>query len=246
MADTILKVENLVSTYGPITALKGINLEVKEGEIVSLLGSNGAGKSTLMKSILGMVTIGEGSSIQYNHDGQMVELIGKKSHQIIPLGIAIVPEGRGVFINKSVEENLEVGTFFRKRPAARDKELLDTVYQTFPRLKERRKQLAGTLSGGEQQMLALGRAMMADPRLMMLDEPSMGLAPLMVAEVFNVIKNVREMGITVLLVEQNAKQALKIADRGYVLTTGEVTQTGTGKELLADESLVAAYLGAKK
>ena len=246
MSKTILKVENLVSRYGPITALKGINLEVHEGEIVSLLGANGAGKSTLMKSILGMVTIGAGSSIQLDPGDGMQELVGKKSHQIVPLGIAIVPEGRGVFIAKSVEENLEVGTYFRKRPASRDKELLDMVYTSFPRLKERRKQLAGTLSGGEQQMLAVGRSMMADPKLMMLDEPSMGLAPLVVAEVFNVIKNVRDTGITVLLVEQNAKQALKIADRGYVLTTGEITNTGTGAELLADDELIAAYLGAKK
>ena len=246
MSKTILKVENLVSRYGPITALKGISLEVREGEIVSLLGANGAGKSTLMKSILGMVTIGAGSSIQFDSGDGMQELVGKKSHQIVPLGIAIVPEGRGVFIAKSVEENLEVGTYFRKRPASRDKELLDMVYTSFPRLKERRKQLAGTLTGGEQQMLAVGRSMMADPKLMMLDEPSMGLAPLVVAEVFNVIKNVRDTGITVLLVEQNAKQALKIADRGYVLTTGEITNTGTGAELLADDELIAAYLGAKK
>ena len=246
MANTILKVENLVAKYGPITALKGISLEVKEGEIVSLLGANGAGKSTLMKSVLGMVSIGSGSSIRFDPGSGPVELVGKKSHQIVPLGIAIVPEGRGVFIGKSVEENLEVGMYFRKRPAERNRALLDMVYTSFPRLKERRKQLAGTLSGGEQQMLAVGRAMMADPKLMMLDEPSMGLAPLVVAEVFNVIKTVRDTGITVLLVEQNAKQALKIADRGYVLTTGEITKTGTGAELLADDDLVAAYLGAKK
>lgn len=246
MANTILSVNNLVAKYGPITALKGISLEVKEGEIVSLLGSNGAGKSTLMKSILGMVSIGEGSSIQYDNGTGPIELVGKKSHQIVPMGLAIVPEGRGVFIGKTVEENLEVGTFFRKRSPQREKELLEMVYTSFPRLKERRKQLGGTLSGGEQQMLAVGRAMMADPKMMMLDEPSMGLAPLVVAEVFNVIKTVRDMGITVLLVEQNAKQALKIADRAYVLTTGEITKSGTGAELLADDELVAAYLGAKK
>lgn len=246
MAKPILKIENLVATYGPITALHGINLEVNEGEIVSLLGSNGAGKSTLMKSILGMVKIGSGSSIIYNNGTEDLQLVGRKSHQIVPLGIAIVPEGRGVFIGKSVEENLEVGTFFRKRSAARDKELLEMVYTTFPRLDERRKQLAGTLSGGEQQMLAVGRAIMADPKLMMLDEPSMGLAPLVVAEVFRVIQKIRDMGITVLLVEQNAKQALKIADRGYVLTTGSITNQGTGTELLADDNLIAAYLGAKK
>lgn len=246
MANTILKVDNLVSTYGPITALHGISLEVNEGEIVSLLGANGAGKSTLMKSILGMVKVKEGSSIIYNNGNEEIQLVGKKSHQIVPLGIAIVPEGRGVFIGKSVEENLEVGTFFRKRPSDRDKELLEMVYKTFPRLYERKKQLAGTLSGGEQQMLAVGRAIMADPKMMMLDEPSMGLAPLVVAEVFNVIKKVRDMGITVLLVEQNAKQALKIADRGYVLTTGEITKEGKSADLLADQDLIAAYLGAKQ
>ena len=245
MADTILSVRDLAAKYGSITALKGISLEVREGEIVSLLGANGAGKSTLMKAILGMVTISNGSILFSGNDGP-VELVGKRSHQIVPMGLAIVPEGRGVFIAKSVEENLEVGTFFRKRTAERDKELLNMVYTSFPRLKERRKQLAGTLSGGEQQMLAVGRAMMADPKMMMLDEPSMGLAPLVVAEVFRVIQYVRDMGITVLLVEQNAKQALKIADRAYVLTTGEITKTGTGAELLADDDLIAAYLGSRK
>ena len=246
MADTILKIEHLVATYGPITALKGISLEVREGEIVSLLGANGAGKSTLMKAILGMVHISAGSSIQYSTGTSTVELVGRKSHQIVPLGIAITPEGRGVFISKSVEENLEVGTFFRKRPAARDKELLEMVYTTFPRLKERRRQLAGTLSGGEQQMLAVGRALMAKPKVIMMDEPSLGLAPLVVKDIFSIIRRIHEEGVTVLLIEQNANAALKIADRGYVMETGRITLTGTGAELLSNESVREAYLGKAK
>ena len=208
MAENIMKITNLSSSYGNIKALKNIDIEINKGEIVSLLGANGAGKSTLMKSILGMVHIDEGSIL---YKGQ--ELVGKKSHEIVPMGISLVPEGRKIFIELSVEKNLEIGTFFRKRPPERDKELLDMVYKVFPRLYERRNQLGGTLSGGEQQMLAVGRAIMSDPELLMLDEPSMGLAPLVIAEVFQVIKKVNEMGITVLLVEQNAQQALKISNR---------------------------------
>lgn len=237
----ILKISNLEASYGSIKALKGIDLEVRKGEIVTLLGANGAGKSTLMKSILGMVKINNGSIL---YKGS--ELVGKKSYQIVPMGIFTVPEGRKIFIDVSVEENLQIGTFFRKREKSRDKELLDMVYETFPRLYERKKQLGGTLSGGEQQMLAVGRAIMADPELLMLDEPSMGLAPLVVAEVFEVIKKTRDMGITVLLVEQNANMALQICDRGYVLSTGTITKSGTNKELLADDSLIEAYLGARK
>ena len=180
MAETMLKITDLVSSYGNIKALKGISLEINKGEIVSLLGANGAGKSTLMKSILGMVKI-ESGSIKFKDQ----ELVGKKSHEIVPMGISLVPEGRKIFIDVSVEENLNIGTFFRKRPAARDKELRDMVYEVFPRLYERRTQLGGTLSGGEQQMLAVGRAIMSDPEFLMLDEPSMGLAPLVIAEVFN-------------------------------------------------------------
>ena len=238
MAETMLKVEDLVASYGSIKALQGISLEINKGEIVSLLGANGAGKSTLMKSILGMVTIEQGS-IQY----QGRELVGKKSHEIVPMGISLVPEGRKIFVEVSVEKNLEIGTFFRKREKSRDKELLDMVYQVFPRLYERRTQLGGTLSGGEQQMLAVGRAIMSDPQLLMLDEPSMGLAPLVVAEVFRVIQKVHDMGITVLLVEQNAKMALKISDRAYLLNTGNIVGTGTGKELLNDSKVTEAYLG---
>ena len=241
MAETMLKVTDLVSSYGNIKALKGISLEVQKGEIVSLLGANGAGKSTLMKSILGMVTI-EGGSVQFK--GQ--ELVGKKSHEIVPMGISLVPEGRKIFVDVTVEKNLEIGTFFRRREKARDKELLDMVYEIFPRMYERRTQLGGTLSGGEQQMLAVGRAIMSDPEFLMLDEPSMGLAPLVVAEIFNVIKKVHDMGITVLLVEQNAKMALKISDKAYLLNTGSIVASGTGDEFLKGDVLTSVYLGGGK
>ena len=230
MAENIMKITNLSSSYGNIKALKNIDIEINKGEIVSLLGANGAGKSTLMKSILGK--------------GQ--ELVGKKSHEIVPMGISLVPEGRKIFIELSVEKNLEIGTFFRKRTPERDKELLDMVYKVFPRLYERRNQLGGTLSGGEQQMLAVGRAIMSDPELLMLDEPSMGLAPLVIAEVFQVIKKVNEMGITVLLVEQNAKQALKISDRAYLMNTGKIVVAGTGDDFLKGDVLTSVYLGGKK
>ena len=241
MAETMLKITDLVSSYGNIKALKGISMEIQKGEIVSLLGANGAGKSTLMKSILGMVHV-ESGSIQFK--GQ--ELIGKKSHEIVPMGISLVPEGRKIFVDVSVEKNLEIGTFFRKREASRDKELLDMVYSTFPRLYERRSQLGGTLSGGEQQMLAVARALMSHPKLMMMDEPSLGLAPLIVQDIFNIIKEINKQGVTILLIEQNANMALRIADQGYVLETGRISLSGTGRELLADESVKAAYLGKKK
>ena len=241
MAESMLKITDLVSSYGNIKALKGISLEINKGEIVSLLGANGAGKSTLMKSILGMVTI-ESGSIQFKDQ----ELVGKKSHEIVPRGISLVPEGRKIFVEVSVEENLDIGTFFRKREKSRDKELLEMVYEIFPRLYERRTQLGGTLSGGEQQMLAVGRAIMSDPELLMLDEPSMGLAPLVVAEVFNVIKRVHDMGVTVLLVEQNAKMALKISDRAYLMNTGTIVVSGTGSELLQSDVLTNVYLGGAK
>ncbi len=194
-----------------------------------------------MKSILGMVTI-EGGSVQFK--GQ--ELVGKKSHEIVPMGISLVPEGRKIFVDVTVEKNLEIGTFFRKREKARDKELLDMVYEIFPRMYERRTQLGGTLSGGEQQMLAVGRAIMSDPEFLMLDEPSMGLAPLVVAEIFNVIKKVHDMGITVLLVEQNAKMALKISDKAYLLNTGSIVASGTGDEFLKGDVLTSVYLGGGK
>lgn len=241
MAETMLKVTDLVSSYGNIKALKGISLEVQKGEIVSLLGANGAGKSTLMKSILGMVTI-EGGSVQFK--GQ--ELVGKKSHEIVPMGISLVPEGRKIFVDVTVEKNLEIGTFFRKREKARDKELLDMVYEIFPRMYERRTQLGGTLSGGEQQMLAIGRGLMSDPELILLDEPSLGLAPLIVNDIFSIIKEINAQGTTVLLVEQNAKKALSIAHHACLLETGRIINTGTGDELAHNEQIIEAYLGGRK
>ena len=191
-----------------------------------------------MKSILGMVHIDEGSIL---YKGQ--ELVGKKSHEIVPMGISLVPEGRKIFIELSVEKNLEIGTFFRKRPPERDKELLDMVYKVFPRLYERRNQLGGTLSGGEQQMLAVGRAIMSDPELLMLDEPSLGLAPIIVEEIFNMIEKVRKAGTTVLLIEQNASIALQISDYAYAIELGRISLSGTGQELLNSEDVKRVYLG---
>jgi len=235
---TILKIDNLVSSYGLIKALKGISIEVKQGELVSLLGSNGAGKSTMLKSIVGLVRV-ESGSIRFEDR----ELVGKKSHQIIPLGISLVPEGRKIFADQTVEENLEIGTFFTKSDAARNQQLREQVFETFPRLKERRRQMGGTLSGGEQQMLAVGRAMMSAPKLLLLDEPSMGLAPLIVEQVFQVIRKIKETGVTILLVEQNARMALKVSDRAYVLNTGKVTAEDTGTNMLNSDILREAYLG---
>lgn len=240
-ADVVLQVKDLVSSYGYIKALKGISLEVRNGELVSLLGSNGAGKSTLLKSIIGMVKIEQGS-ILYNN----VELVGKKSHEIIPMGISMVPEGRKIFSDVTVAENLEVGTFTRQKDKAVDKQLLDTVYELFPRLYERRKQMGGTLSGGEQQMLAVGRAIMSNPKLLLLDEPSMGLAPLIVEQVFQVIEKINSTGVTVLLVEQNARMALEISDRAYVLSTGEITNEDTSENMMKNDALLEAYLGKSK
>ena len=236
----ILKVEDLRVKYGQVEVLHGINLTIREGEIVAILGANGAGKSTTLMAISGLVKPSAGRI--FLDDFPLHET---PAHEIVNRGVAQVPEGRRVFGTLTVAENLRLGAF-SNRNQEQVEQIEARIYELFPVLKQRREQLAGTLSGGEQQMLAVGRSMMADPKLMMLDEPSMGLAPLVVAEVFNVIKNVRDTGITVLLVEQNAKQALKIADRGYVLTTGEITNTGTGAELLADDELIAAYLGAKK
>lgn len=239
--NSILKIENLVSSYGNIKALKGVSLDVNKGEIVALLGANGAGKSTLMKSILGMVRIEEGNIL---YEGQ--QLVGQKSHEIVPQGISIVPEGRKIFVEFTVEQNLEIGTYFRERPKSRDQELMEMIFELFPRLKERIKQPAGTLSGGEQQMLAIGRAIMSDQKLLLLDEPSMGLAPLVVEQVFKVVSKIRDMGVTVLLVEQNANMALGVCDRAYIMSTGLITGSGRRDELLTDERLVEAYLGQKK
>ena len=233
----MLKIENLQVSYGGIQALRGISLEVPDGKIVTLIGANGAGKSTTLRTITGLVKASAGS-IQWNGE----ELLGKSIDKIIGAGIALSPEGRRVFADMSVLENLRIGAYLRK-----DKEGIEEdirwVYSLFPRLEERSWQLAGTLSGGEQQMLAVGRALMSRPKLMMLDEPSLGLAPLVVQDIFTIIGEINKQGVTVLLIEQNANMALKIADLAYVLETGNITMSGTGAELLADERVREAYLG---
>ena len=233
----MLKIENLHVAYGGIQALRGISLEVPDGKIVTLIGANGAGKSTTLRTITGLVKAQSGS-IQWNG----TELIGKSIDQIISSGIAMSPEGRRVFADLTVLENLKIGAYLRKDKAEIEKDL-QWVYSLFPRLQERSWQAAGTLSGGEQQMLAVGRALMSRPKLMMLDEPSLGLAPLVVQDIFKIIQTIHENGVTVLLVEQNANMALKIADLAYVLETGTITMSGTGAELLADERVKEAYLG---
>ncbi len=231
----LLDVVDIEVRYGAIRALKGISFHVGEGEIVALLGANGAGKTTTQKTISGMLrpTVG---SISY--DGRRID--GIPAHRLISLGICHVPEGRHVFPRMTVAENLEMGAFRFKQTDSAD---LERVLELFPRLRERYKQLGGTLSGGEQQMLAIGRALMGKPRLLLLDEPSMGLAPLIVAQIFDILREINEAGVTVLLVEQNAAQALTLADRGYVLETGDLVLQGTGRDLLADERIRAAYLG---
>ena len=233
----MLKIENLHVAYGGIQALRGISLEVPDGKIVTLIGANGAGKSTTLRTITGLVKAQSGS-IQWN--GQ--ELLGKSIDQVISSGIAMSPEGRRVFADLTVLENLKIGAYLRKDKAEIEKDL-QWVYSLFPRLQERSWQAAGTLSGGEQQMLAVGRALMSRPKLMMLDEPSLGLAPLVVQDIFKIIQTIHENGVTVLLVEQNANMALKIADLAYVLETGTITMSGTGAELLADQRVKEAYLG---
>ena len=233
----MLKVENLKVRYGMIEAIKGISFEVNDGEIVTLIGANGAGKTTTMHAISGLVKPSSGS-ITLNG----TELTKVQPHRIVSMGLAHVPEGRRVFAQQTVEENLILGAYARK-----DKEGigadLEEVFKTFPRLKERRTQFAGTLSGGEQQMLAMGRALMAKPSIVLMDEPSMGLSPLLVSEIFHIIREINDKGTTVLLVEQNAKRALSIADRAYVLETGLITLSGTGEELANDERVRKAYLG---
>ncbi|WP_295864914.1 ABC transporter ATP-binding protein [uncultured Oscillibacter sp.] len=236
----MLKIENLKVAYGGIQALRGISLEVPDGKIVTLIGANGAGKSTTLRTITGLVRAASGS-IQWNGS----ELTGQSIDHIISEGIALSPEGRRVFADLTVLENLKIGAYLRKDKAEIEKDLA-WVYELFPRLKERSWQLAGTLSGGEQQMLAVGRALMSRPKLMMLDEPSLGLAPLVVQDIFKIIQEINRQGVTVLLVEQNANMALKIADLAYVLETGNITLSGTGAELLADEKVREAYLGKRK
>lgn len=233
----MLKVNDINVFYGNIQALKGISLEVKDGEIVTLIGANGAGKSTLLKTLSGLQRPKSGT-IEY-----LGETISTKAPQaIVKAGISHVPEGRRVFSNMSVEENLELGAYTRKDASGIRKDM-EKVYELFPRLLERRKQLSGTLSGGEQQMLAMGRAIMAKPKLLLLDEPSMGLAPLIVKQIFNIIEQINKEGTTVLLVEQNANMALSVADRAYVIETGRIQISGTAAELQASEEIKKAYLG---
>lgn len=234
----MLKVENLNVHYGVIHAIKGISFEVNEGEIVTLIGSNGAGKSTILKTISGLLKPSEGSIMFINNP-----LNGVEAHTIVEKGVSHVPEGRRVFSGLTVYENLQMGAYTRKDKTeiAND---LKTVYKRFPRLEERKNQLAGTLSGGEQQMLAMGRALMSRPKILLLDEPSMGLAPLLVDEIFSIIKDINNAGTTILLVEQNANRALHISDQGYVLETGKIIASGLSKDLLNDDKVKEAYLSA--
>ena len=233
----MLKIENLQVHYGGIQALRGISLEVPDGRIVTLIGANGAGKSTTLRTITGLVKA-SGGSVQW--DGQ--ELLGKSIDKIISTGIAMSPEGRRVFPDMTVLENLKIGAYLRRDKAEIEKDI-QWVYSLFPRLEERSWQLAGTLSGGEQQMLAVGRALMAKPKMILMDEPSMGLSPLLVKEIFAIIQEVNKQGITILLVEQNAKMALAISDRAYVLETGNISIEGNAADLLNDPRVKKAYLG---
>ena len=232
----MLKVNNINVYYGSIHAVKDVSFEVHQGEVVTLIGANGAGKSTILQTVSGLLRSKTGS----------VEFLGENlggvpAHKVVNKGLAHVPEGRRVFLQMTVEENLEMGAY--TRPAIEIADSIADVYERFPRLKERRKQIAGTLSGGEQQMLAMGRALMSKPQLLMLDEPSMGLAPLLIEQIFDIIKELHAGGTTILLVEQNAQMALSVADRGYVLETGRIVSTGTGADLLNDDSVKKAYLG---
>ncbi len=233
----MLKVENLEVYYGAIHAIKGIDFEVNQGEIVTLIGANGAGKTTILHTVSGLIKPKTGTVKLFDSEISSIE-----AHKIVEMGMAHVPEGRRVFAKMSVQENLEMGAYTRK-----DKENFDEdyemVFQKFPRLKERRKQLAGTMSGGEQQMLAMARALMSRPKLLLLDEPSMGLAPILVDEIFNIVQEINKAGTTVLLVEQNAHKALSIANRAYVLETGAIVLSGNAKELMHDEQVKKAYLG---
>jgi branched-chain amino acid transport system ATP-binding protein len=237
MAEVLLKVKGLKVAYGGIQAVKGVDFEVREGELVSLIGSNGAGKTTTMKAITGSLSMADGD-IEYL--GQSIR--GQGPWDLVTQGLAMVPEGRGVFTRMTIMENLQMGAYIRNDTAdiALD---VDKVFSIFPRLKERKDQLAGTMSGGEQQMLAMGRALMSRPKVLLLDEPSMGLSPIMVDKIFEVVREVYAQGVTILLVEQNASRALAIADRGYVMDSGLITMTGDAKTMLHDPKVRAAYLG---
>lgn len=238
MNDVILSIHDLSVNYGGIEAVKGISFDVHEGEIVTLIGANGAGKSSTLRTIAGLVKP-SGGTINFRGDN----ITGRDATTIVKKGITLVPEGRHIFPDLTVLENLKVGAYLRSDDISGD---IQWVYDLFPRLRERSWQAGGTLSGGEQQMLAVGRALMARPKLIMMDEPSLGLAPLVVQGIFDIIRTINQQGVTVLLIEQNANMALKVADRAYVLETGLITKTGTGAELLADESIKEAYLGKKK
>lgn len=235
MSEVILSIQNLKINYGGIEAVKGISFDVPKGDIVTLIGANGAGKSSTLRAISGLVKPKSGS-ITFNGE----DITGKDPAQIVGRGITLVPEGRRIFPDLTVYENLRVGAYLRKDDIAKD---IEWVYGLFPRLKERSWQAGGTLSGGEQQMLAVARALMSRPRLMMMDEPSLGLAPLIVQNIFSIIREINKQGVTILLIEQNANMALQTADTGYVLETGTITISGTGAELLSNEAVKAAYLG---
>lgn len=235
----MLKLNSVKVSYGAIEAVKGVSLEVRKGEVVTIIGANGAGKSTLLKSIVGLEAVKEG---HIYIDGKECTYVA--SHKRVGLGVAMSPEGRGVFADQTVRENLMLGAYSRKGDPGAIDEAIEREFKRFPRLRERQNQLSGTLSGGEQQMLAIARALMSEPRLLLLDEPSLGLAPLIIKDIFEAIRQLRHSGLTILLVEQMAKQALGVADRAYVLETGLITLEGSGKELLNDPKVKAAYLGA--
>jgi branched-chain amino acid transport system ATP-binding protein len=237
MSQVLLKVSGLKVAYGGIQAVKGVDFEVREGELVTLIGSNGAGKTTTMKAITGLLPLNDGD-IQYL--GQSIR--GRGAWDLVKQGLAMVPEGRGVFTRMTITENLQMGAHIRKDKAGIAQDM-ERVFTTFPRLKERKDQLAGTMSGGEQQMLAMGRALMSRPKVLLMDEPSMGLSPIMVDKIFEVVRDVHAQGVTILLVEQNASRALEIADRGYVMESGIISMSGKAADMLNDPKVRAAYLG---
>ncbi|MEN5181044.1 ABC transporter ATP-binding protein [Comamonas testosteroni] len=235
----MLKLDSVKVSYGAIEAVKGVDLEVRAGEVVTIIGANGAGKSTLLKSIAGLEPLKDGKIVIGGKDCSQVA-----PHQRVGLGVAMSPEGRGVFADQTVRENLMLGAYSRRGAPRAIEDAMEREFNRFPRLRERQHQLSGTLSGGEQQMLAIARALMSEPKLLLLDEPSLGLAPLIIKDIFDAIQQLRHSGLTILLVEQMAKQALGVADRAYVLETGLITLEGTGRELLNDPKVKAAYLGA--